>query len=67
MSFDQEYTIYFLQGSVFGLSGNKQCQIPSGNEFVYSFTKLMIFAVYPLRKILGIVLQLLRRHSRFQF
>ena len=46
MSFDQEYTIYFLQESELfisfrasGPSGNKQFQIPSENKFVYSFTK----------------------------
>ena len=55
MSFDQEYTIYFLQGSVtayflqgLGSLGNKQFHIPSGNKFVYSFTKLMILSVYHL-------------------
>ena len=69
MSFDQEYTIYFLQGSVTayflrakGPSGNKQFQIPSGNKFVYSFTKLTILSVYPsviLRRLL-IVFTLMR-------
>ena len=46
MTFVQEYTIYFLQGSqlfisfrAFGPSGNKQFEIPSGNKSVYSFTK----------------------------
>ena len=46
MSFVQEYTIYFLQGSqlfisfrALGPSGNKQFEIPSGNKCVYSFTK----------------------------
>ena len=46
MSFDQEYTIYFLQESELfisfranGPSGNKQFEIPAGNKFVYSFTK----------------------------
>ena len=52
MSFYQEYTIYFLQESETAYllqasdpSGNKQFQIPSGNKSVYSFKKLMIFAV----------------------
>ena len=54
MSCDQEYTIYFLQGpanSLFpeeplALQENKQFQIPLGNKSVFSFTKLMILAVY---------------------
>ena len=44
MTFVQEYTFYFLQGSqlfisfrAFGPSGNKQFEIPSGNKSVYSF------------------------------
>ena len=46
MTFVQEYTIDFLQGSQLfisfrakGPSGNKQLKIPEGNKFVYSFTK----------------------------
>ena len=35
--------IQFISFRVFGPSGGKQFQIPSGNK--YSFTKLMIFAV----------------------
>ena len=47
MIFDQEYTAYFLQGSVTShfLQEKNSFQISSGNKSVYSFTKLTVLAV----------------------
>ena len=53
MNLDQEYTIYFLQGAV---TAYFLFQIPSGNNCVYSFTKLMILAVHrPGRRFVAFV------------
>ena len=50
MSFDQKYTVYFIQESVFNsahldLQEINSFQIPSGNKSVYSFTKFTMLAV----------------------
>ena len=46
MIFDQEYTVYFLQGcvTVHFLQEINSFQISSGNKSVYSFTKLTVLA-----------------------
>ena len=47
MIFYQEYTVYFLQGSVTShfLQEINSFQISSGNKSAYSFTKLTVLAI----------------------